>query len=52
MKPVRTLRLRREILVELANDELRGVVAAGSLRVECLPPTLTDCPNYYCTGTC
>lgn len=57
----RKLVLRKETQVELTTDELSGVVAglsdlpACTITAEvvtCVPPTLTMCPDFYCTGTC
>lgn len=57
----RTLVLRKETLAELTTGELRGVVAGLSDlatctvtadALTCLPPTMTMCPDFYCSGTC
>lgn len=52
--------LRKETLAELTGADLTGVVAGVSRLactvtadvLTCLPPTMTVCPDFYCTGTC
>ncbi len=46
MKPSRTLVLKKETLVELSTDELRGVVG-GELTQQLTP----NCPTRYCAST-
>jgi hypothetical protein len=52
MEAARKLTLRKETLVELTHGELRGIVGGCTDGLTCVPPTLTDCPDFYCTGTC
>lgn len=65
MKPTRKLRLNRESLHELTNDDLALVVGGADVSLthcdpNCVtytftrgcPSDNTDCPSDYCTDTC